>query len=76
MNKPISLPRISCEYFSKEKCITVPSLMEVSAGQTFELTLPKQVSKEINYRYAEDVQEPAPALRMWKYTRLCTWPAV
>jgi len=74
VNKPISLPRISCEDLTEEKCITVPSIIEVSetfekcvtaltapACQNVELTLPKQVCKEINYGYAEDVQEPAPA---------------
>merc|ERR1719450_283603 len=75
VNKPISLPRISCEDLSEEKCITVPSIEVVS--ETFskcetvlgapncvnvQLTLPKQVCKEINYGYAEDAQEePEPA---------------
>merc|ERR1712172_351167 len=67
VNKPISLPRISCEDLSEEKCITVPEIEVVSetfekcvtgltdpACQAVELTLPKQVCKEINYGYAED----------------------
>merc|ERR1712048_513930 len=82
LNKPISLPRISCEDLSEEKCITVPEVEDVSetfekcvtalaapACQNVELTLPKQVCKEINYGYAEDTHEapepvtyaPAPA---------------
>merc|ERR1712106_371679 len=76
VNKPISLPRISCEDLSEEKCITVPEVEVVSetfekcitqlaapACQNVELTLPKQVCKEINYGYAEDsvkVGEPVP----------------
>merc|ERR1712224_1039446 len=71
VNKPISLPRISCEDLSEEKCITVPEVEQVSetfekcitqlaapACQNVELTLPKQVCKEINYGYAEDNYEP------------------
>merc|ERR1712158_52101 len=82
VNKPISLPRISCEDLSEEKCITVPEIEVVSetfekcvtgltdpACQAVELTLPKQVCKEINYGYAEDTpaeaepayEAPAPA---------------
>jgi len=76
VNKPISLPRISCEDLSEEKCITVPAVEDDSetvekcvTGLTdptcvaVELTLPKQVCKEINYGYAEDTvkHEPAPA---------------
>merc|ERR1712203_515683 len=30
VNKPISLPRISCEDLSEEKCITVPEVEDVS----------------------------------------------
>jgi len=72
VNKPINLPRISCEDLSEEKCITVPEIDPVTetfekcitglvapACQNVELTLPKQVCKEINYGYAEDtVEEP------------------
>jgi len=72
VNKPISLPRISCEDLSEEKCITVPEIEVVSetfekcvtglvdpACQAVELTLPKQVCKEINYGYAEDTPAEA-----------------
>ena len=71
VNKPISLPRISCEDLSQQKCITVPSIEVVTETfskcvtalgapncVTVELTLPKQVCKEINYGYAEDAQVP------------------
>merc|ERR1711910_146174 len=60
--KPIDLIRISCEDLTEEKCITVPEVMDdieleekcitqlaAPACQTVELTLPKQVCKEINY---------------------------
>ena len=73
VNKPINLPRISCEDLSEEKCITVPEVMDdieleekcitqlaAPACQTVELTLPKQVCKEINYGYAENVHEVEP----------------
>merc|ERR1739848_225210 len=75
VNKPISLPRISCEDLSAEKCITVPEVEDVTetfekcitqlaapACQTVELTLPKQVCVEIVYGYAHDApkhEEPA-----------------
>jgi len=75
VNKPISLPRISCEDLSAEKCITVPEIEEVTetlekcvtqlaapACQAVELTLPKQVCVEIVYGYAADApkhEEPA-----------------
>merc|ERR1712007_381707 len=67
VNKPISLPRISCEDLTEasEKCVT--SLTD-PACQGVELTLPKQVCVEINYGYAADtakheepVYAPAPA---------------
>jgi len=67
VNKPISLPRISCEDLAAEKCITVPEIEEVTetlekcvtqlaapACQAVELTLPKQVCVEIVYGYAAD----------------------
>merc|ERR1712201_17724 len=41
----------------EEKCITQ---LAAPACQTVELTLPKQVCKEINYGYAEDVHEAEP----------------
>merc|ERR1719483_1863919 len=65
VNKPISLPRISCEDLTEEKRITVPEVedstqtsekcitqLAAPACQNVELTLPKQVCKEINYGYA------------------------
>ena len=67
VNKPIYLPRISCEDLTEEKCITVPEVedstetsekcitqLAAPACQNVELTLPKQVCKEINYGYAAD----------------------
>merc|ERR1711976_1153443 len=54
VNKPISLPRVSCEDLSEEKCITVPEIEPVTESvdkcvsglgapncQAVELTLPK-----------------------------------
>merc|ERR1712200_372107 len=65
VNEPISLPRISCEDLTEEKCVTVPEVEDVTeaaekcvtgltdpACQAVELTLPKQVCVEINYGYA------------------------
>jgi len=73
VNKPISLPRISCEDLSEEKCITVPTVEEDSETvekcvtglveptcQPVELTLPKQKCKELAYGFAADTA-PAPA---------------
>jgi len=67
VNKPISLPRISCEDLSEEKCITVPAVEEDSETvekcvtglvepkcQPVELTLPKQKCKELVYGFAAD----------------------
>ena len=75
VNKPISLPRISCEDLTENKCITVPEVEDVTetlekcvtqlaapACQAVELTLPKQVCVEIVYGYAADApkhEEPA-----------------
>merc|ERR1712200_29190 len=61
VNKPISLPRISCEDLTEasEKCVTG---LTDPACQGVELTLPKQVCVEINYSYAADTakhEEPA-----------------
>merc|ERR1712080_532295 len=63
----------SLEDLTEEKCITVPEVMDdieleekcitqlaAPACQTVELTLPKQVCKEINYGYAENVHEVEP----------------
>jgi len=73
VDKPISLPRISCEDLTENKCITVPEveddieIIEKCITQlgapdcsTVELTLPKQVCKEINYGYAEETHSVEP----------------
>eukprot|EP00091_Calanus_sinicus_P006130 TRINITY_DN16744_c0_g1_i1.p1 TRINITY_DN16744_c0_g1~~TRINITY_DN16744_c0_g1_i1.p1 ORF type:complete len:349 (-),score=122.47 TRINITY_DN16744_c0_g1_i1:96-1142(-) len=62
MQKPITIPRISCEDMTEERCIMVPGIMEdtvmvekcqVSLGspscQVMEVILPKQVCKELVY---------------------------
>ena len=73
-NKPISLPRISCEDVSVEKCITVPkveddteevdkciTVLGTPACQGVELTLPRQSCVELVYGYAQTVgQEEQP----------------
>ena len=74
VNKPIALPRISCEDLSEEKCITVPEVEDVTetfekcitqlaapACQTVELTLPKQVCVELVYGHAENTAKHEPA---------------
>merc|ERR1712141_732563 len=76
VDKPIDLPRVTCEDLSEEKCIQVPEIEESSvtvdkctyalgkaACQAIELTLPKQVCVELVYGYAheEHKHEPAPA---------------
>merc|ERR1739842_207307 len=76
VNKPILLPRISCADLTENKCITVPEVEDSSvsvekcvaglgapACQAVELTLPKQVCKELTYGHAADehTYEPAPA---------------
>ena len=75
VNKPIALPRISCEDLSEEKCITVPkvkddveemdrcvTVLADSDCQAVELTLPKQSCVELVYGYAETAHhnEPPP----------------
>lgn len=70
VNKPISLPRISCEVLTEEKCVSQPEVEEAiesvekcvtqlaePACQKVELTLPKQVCVELVYGYAEEVPE-------------------
>jgi len=70
VNKPILLPRITCEDITEEKCITVPEVAEDEEAiekcvtklatpncQTVDLTLPKQVCAEIVYGYAHDQQK-------------------
>lgn len=71
VNKPIALPRVSCENLTEKKCITVPevengveavekcdTVLAAPACQKVELTLPKQVCIELVFGYAED---PVPA---------------
>merc|ERR1712029_1316606 len=73
VDKPIDLIRISCEDLTAEKCITVPEVEEgveqhekcitqlaAPACQNIDLTLPKQVCKELNYGYAEDTHKVEP----------------
>merc|ERR1711881_142834 len=73
VDKPIDLPRISCEDLTENKCITVPEVQDAIATvdkcitqlgapdcQQVELTLPKQVCKEINYGYAEETHDVEP----------------
>merc|ERR1711881_172917 len=57
VQKPIDLIVISCEDITEEKCITQ---LGAPACSTVQLTLPKQVCKEINYGYAENVHEAEP----------------
>ena len=67
IDKPISLPRVSCEDLSEEKCIMVPEIMEdietvekcqaklgAPKCQNVSLTLPKQVCVELVYGYAHE----------------------
>ena len=67
VNKPITLPRLRCEPKVEQKCVNQPRIEDsfesvekctVQQGtpkcQRIELTLPKQVCKEIVYGYAED----------------------
>jgi len=76
VNKPISLPRISCEDLTEEKCITVPEVEDVTesvekcvtaldapACQAVELTLPKQVCVELVYGHAENTHEAPEAAK-------------
>merc|ERR1712072_980675 len=57
VDKPISLPIISCEDLVENKCITQLGAPDCS---TVELTPPKQVCKEINYGYAEETHDVEP----------------
>ena len=71
VDKPISLPRVTCEDIVEDRTITVPEVEDSSvsvekcdtklaapACQKVELTLPKQVCVELVYGYAHD---PDPA---------------
>ena len=64
-NRPIDLPRVSCENMMEEKCFMVPEIMEdtetvekceVMLGapdcRMVELSLPKQVCRQIDYGLA------------------------
>ena len=74
VDKPISLPRVACEDITVEKCIQVPEVEDSSvtvakcvaglgapACQKVELTLPKQVCKELVYGFAHEEHPKAPA---------------
>lgn len=74
VDKPISLPRVTCGDITEEKCIQVPEIEESSvdvekctyalgkaACIDVELTLPKQVCVELVYGYAHEEKEHAPA---------------
>merc|ERR1712203_801732 len=71
VDKPISLPRVTCEDIVEDRTITVPEVedsvvlvekggtkLAAPACQKVELTLPKQVCVELVYGYAH---EPEPA---------------
>ena len=70
MQKPITIPSITCEDMTEERCIMVPVVMddtimvekcEVSLGspscQMMEVTLPKQVCKELVYGQTFDAEQ-------------------
>merc|ERR1712055_227144 len=70
VNKPISLPRISCENLVENRCITVPEVEKVTdsvdlcetrlgrpACQDVELTLPQQECVEMVYGVSHDKYE-------------------
>ncbi len=72
VNKPITLPRLSCNTVTEEKCVDQPEVEEyvetiekcttklgAPKCQKIEITLPKQVCIEIVYGYAEDKPEPS-----------------
>jgi len=79
VDKPINLPVVTCADISEERTIQVPSVEDSEvivakcvaglgepACQKVELTLPKQVCKELAYGHAAEVHEapayaPAPA---------------
>jgi len=70
VDRPISLPRISCEDIIEKKCIMVPEIMDdkemvdkcetvlaAPSCQMVDLTLPKQVCIELVYGHSYDVEE-------------------
>jgi hypothetical protein len=74
VSKPINIVRVACEDIVENKCIIVPEVEESTISiekcivqlaapdcQDIELSLPKQVCKEINYGYAEDNHHAEPA---------------
>jgi hypothetical protein len=75
VDKPISLPIVTCADLTEDKCIQVPSIVESSVDVAkciaklgepscieVELTLPKQVCVELVYGYAhEEHKKPEPA---------------
>merc|ERR1739848_110969 len=75
VDKPIDLPVVSCADLTEERTITVPSVEDsvvvvdkcvaalgAPACQAVELTLPKQVCKELAYGHAHEVApHPEPA---------------
>ena len=79
-NKPIELPRISCETVTEQKCVNQPEVedevvyiekcvtrLSQPDCQRVELTLPKQVCKEIVYGYAETTKKHEPAYQQPTY---------
>jgi len=73
VDKPISLPVVSCADITEEKTIKVPTVEDsevivpeckaqlgAPACQTVELTLPKQVCKELVYGHAHEAVEHPP----------------
>merc|ERR1712223_797519 len=75
VDKPIDLPVVTCADLTEERTIQVPAVEDSSvttqkcvsglgapACQAVELTLPKQVCKELTYGHAAEIAEhPAPA---------------
>ena len=70
VDRPISLPRISCEDIIEKKCIMVPEIMDdkemvdkcetvlaAPSCQMVDLTLPKQVCIELVYGHSYDLEE-------------------
>ena len=73
VDKPISLPVVQCSDIEEERTIKVPSVVDSEVNvskcvaklgapdcQDVELTLPKQVCKELTYGHAEEVGHHAP----------------
>merc|ERR1712158_257780 len=73
-DKPIDLPVVTCADVTEERTIQVPSVEDSAvttekcvsalgapACQAVELSLPKQVCKELNYGHAHETADYAPA---------------